>query len=66
MKKAVTLVTVSLLCAWLLSGCAATKPAEDQSAKLQEVKTSAEAATKELHDLRLEKAKLEADKSATP
>jgi len=62
MKRMACFLVAAALCAGFLTGCAASKPTADQSAKLEQSRAAAEAATKELHDLRVQKARLEAEK----
>ncbi len=62
-RKTLSGILGAVFCVWLLAGCASSKPTVDQTARLQEAKAGAEAATKQLHDLRMKKAKLDAEKS---
>jgi hypothetical protein len=70
-KKIATLLAVSVLGACFLTSCASTasraetQTPEELSAKLNESKTNAESATRELNDLRNEKARLEAAKGGS-
>ena len=61
MKKNTILFLAICLMLVFLSGC--TKPpTQDEMTKLKEAKKAAEAAVKELHKKRVEKARLEAEK----
>ncbi len=62
MKK----ITLFLLCGMFLFSCASSSnktTVKDENAVLEETKTAAESAVREVHDLQIEKAKLEAEKS---
>ncbi|OGJ87143.1 MAG: hypothetical protein A2268_06685 [Candidatus Raymondbacteria bacterium RifOxyA12_full_50_37] len=61
MKKFLVLSVVALLFAGFAGGCSQ-KLTQEEKTQLEEAKTAAEDAQKKLHEMRQEKAKLEAEK----
>ena len=63
MRHTLLVLIIAGLMGGLMSGCGK-KMTEDETSKLDESKKAAEAAVKKLHKLRVEKAKLEAEKKS--